>query len=166
MNTKPKGFTYTKVAYNYISYFKDGKWDEGTLREDDKLVISATSTALHYGQQCFEGLKAYRRKDGGIQLFRVEDNARRFQRSADRMAMPIVPVEKFIDAVVKTVKANEAFVPPYGNHESLYIRPFLIGIGDNLGLRPAPEYIFSVIASPVGNYFAGEAKPVDLIVSR
>ena len=165
MNTKPKGFTYTKVAYNYISYFKDGKWDEGTLREDDKLVISATSTALHYGQQCFEGLKAYRRKDGEIQLFRVEDNARRFQRSADRMAMPIVPVEKFIDAVVKTVKANEAFVPPYGNHETLYIRPFLIGVGDNLGLRPAPEYIFSVIASPVGNYFAGEAKPVDLIVS-
>lgn len=165
MNTKPKGFSYTKAAFNYISYYKDGKWDEGTLREEDKLLISATSTALHYGQQCFEGLKAYRRKDGNIQLFRIIDNAKRFQRSADRMAMPLVPVEKFIEAVIMTVKANEKFVPPYGNYETLYIRPFLIGVGDNLGLRPAPEYIFNIVVSPVGCYFSGETKPVDLIVS-
>jgi len=165
MNTKPKGFSYVKATYNYISYFKDGKWDEGTLREDDKITISSLSTSLHYGQECFEGLKAYRRKDGKIQLFRVRDNAKRFQTSCERMTMPQISEEVFIKAVESVVRANEIFVPPYGNKETLYIRPFMIGVGDNLGLRAAPEYIFSVIASPVGCYFSGPAKPVDMVVS-
>ena len=165
MSVRANGFTYMKADFNYISYFKDGKWDEGTLREDDTLTLSMTSTSLHYGQQCFEGLKAYRRKDGKIQLFRIEDNAKRFQSSCERLMMPTVSVEKFIQAVIDTVEANEKFVPPYGFKETLYIRPFMIGIGNNLGLRPAPEYIFSVVVSPVGSYFEGEAKPVDMGVS-
>ena len=165
MKERPQGFKYVKTSFNYISYYKDGAWDEGILREEDTLTISATSTSLHYGQQCFEGLKAYRRKDGKIQLFRIEDNAKRFQMSCDRLAMPKVPIDKFIDAVIKTVKANEDFVPDYGYGETLYIRPFMIGVGNNLGLRPSSEYIFSIIVSPVGPYFSGPAKPVDMMVS-
>lgn len=166
MNTKPKGFAYVKAAFNYISYYKDGEWDKGTLRSDDRLTISSLSTALHYGQQCFEGLKAYRRKDGAIQLFRVEENAKRFQKSCERLVIPTVPINTFVEAIKKVVIANENFVPPYGRNETLYIRPFLIGVGDNLGLRAAPEYIFSVVVSPVGSYFSGPAKPVDLMVSE
>ena len=165
MNQRPKGFAYTKTSFNFISYWKDGAWSEGVLRSEDTLTISATSTSLHYGQQCFEGMKAYRRKDGKIQLFRPEDNARRFQMSCERMMMPAYPIDKFVEAVKKTVLANESFVPPYGFKDSLYIRPFMIGVGDNMGLRPAPEYIFSVICTPVGSYFNGEVKPVDMIVS-
>lgn len=166
MNTKPKGFTYVKAEYNYISYYKDGKWDKGQLRTDDRLTISSLSTSLHYGQQCFEGLKAYRTKEGSIQLFRPEENAKRFQESCERLVMPLVPIDVFVEAVKKVVLANEIFVPPYGKYETLYIRPFLIGIGDNLGLRPAPEYLFSVVVSPVASYFDGPAKPVDLMVSE
>lgn len=165
MDKRPKGFIYTKTKFNYLSYYKDGSWDEGDLRENDELTISATSTALHYGQQCFEGLKAYRRKDGKIQLFRIEDNAKRFQESCERLAMPAFPVERFIQAIKEVVKANEEFVPAYGFGDTLYIRPFMIGVGNNLGLRPASEYIFNIIVSPVGPYFSGPAKPVDLLVS-
>lgn len=166
MNQKPKGFTYTKTSFNYISYWKDGQWSEGVLRSEDTLTIAATSTSLHYGQQCFEGMKAYRRKDGKIQLFRPYDNAKRFQTSCERMLMPLYPVDKFIEAVEMTVLANESFVPPYGRKDTLYIRPFMIGVGNNMGLKPAPEYIFSVIVSPVGSYFDGEVKPVDMIIAE
>ncbi|MDX9692335.1 MAG: branched chain amino acid aminotransferase, partial [Acholeplasmataceae bacterium] len=145
MNIRPKGFTYIKADFSYVSIYKDGKWDEGKLQKEDTIEISMMSTALHYGQQCFEGLKAYRRRDGKVQLFRVLDNAKRFQTSCERMEMPKVPVEKFVDAVKEIVRANEKFVPPYGNKETLYIRPFMIGIGSNLGLRPAPEYLFGII---------------------
>jgi branched-chain amino acid aminotransferase len=161
-----KGFVYNKTDYNYISYYKDGKWDLGTLRTEDTLTISAMSTSLHYGQECFEGLKAYRRADGRVQLFRVGDSAVRFQTSCERLMMPLIPTDVFIEAVKKVVRANEKFVPPYGKGESLYIRPFMIGVGDNLGLRPAPEYIFCIIVSPVGSYFDSQSKPVDLYVSE
>lgn len=166
MENKAKGFTYVKTPYNYISYYKDGKWDEGVLREEDTLTISATSTSLHYGQQAFEGLKAYRRKDGNINLFRVIDNAKRFQDSCERMMMPKVPLDVFVEAVKQTVLANHEYVPPYGSKATLYIRPFMIGVGNNLGLRPAKEYIFSVIVSPVESYFEGPAKPVDMVTSK
>lgn len=165
MISKANGFKYVKTTYNFISYYKNGAWDEGVLRTEDTITISAMSTSLHYGQQCFEGLKAYRRKDGKVQLFRVRDNAIRFQESCKRMQMPTVSIETFIEAVKKVVLANESFVPPYGKGETLYIRPFMIGVGHNLGLRPAPEYIFSVVTSPVGCYFEGEMKPVDMAVS-
>ncbi len=165
MDQRPSGFKYTKAHVIYLSMWKDGSWDEGRLDPNDQLTISGLSTALHYGQECFEGLKAYRRKDGKVQLFRVIENARRFQTSCERLMMPVFPVERFIEAVKMTVKANIDFVPAYGFKDSLYVRPFMIGIGDNLGLRPAPMFLFSIIVSPVGSYFNGEVKPVDMITT-
>lgn len=159
------GFSYMKTDYRYISRWKDGQWDDGELVEDNNLSISEASTALHYGQQCFEGMKAYRRKDGKIQLFRPDQNAKRINRSCERVLMPQISEEKFIDAVKQVVKANEHFVPPYGSGATLYLRPFVIGVGHNLGVRPAPEYIFSVFAVPVGPYFKGGLKPVNFMTS-
>ena len=132
-------FDYIKTDLRYISYWKDGKWDDGELVSDNHIKISEASTAIHYGQQCFEGLKAYRTKDGSIQLFRPDENAKRMARSAKRVLMPEVPMDKFIDAVMQVVKANEHFVPPYGTGATLYLRPYLIGIGHNVGVKPAPE---------------------------
>jgi len=162
---QPKGFSYQKTNVIYLSYYKDGKWDEGKLQTDDHISISVMAPALHYGQQCFEGMKAYRRKDGKIQLFRIQDNAARFHESARRLAMPPVDSITFEKAVIETVKANQDFVPDYGSGATLYIRPLMIGVGENLGLRPAKEFIFMVITSPVGSYFEGGIKPVDLVVS-
>lgn len=163
---QPKGFSYQKTNVIYLSYYKDGKWDEGKLQTDDHISISVMAPALHYGQQCFEGMKAYRRKDGKIQLFRIQDNAARFHESARRLAMPPVDSITFEKAVIETVKANQDFVPDYGSGATLYIRPLMIGVGENLGLRPAKEFIFMVITSPVGSYFEGGIKPVDLVVSK
>lgn len=159
------GFNYIKTDYRYISIWKDGKWDEGKLVEDNKITISESSTALHYGQQCFEGLKAYRTKDGKIQLFRPDQNAKRMNQSCRRIMMPEIPEEKFIDACVQVVKANEHFVPPYGTGATLYLRPFMIGIGDNIGVKPAPEYLFCVFCVPVGPYFKGGLAPVNFTTS-
>lgn len=159
------GFSYIKTDYRYISVWKNGKWDEGTLSEDNMLKISEASSALHYGQQCFEGLKAYRTKDGKIQLFRPDQNAKRMINSCRRIMMPEVSEEKFIDACIQVVKANEAFIPPYGTGGTLYLRPFLIGVGDNIGVKPAPEFIFSVFCLPVGPYFKGGLSPVNFSVS-
>ncbi|ERH80800.1 branched-chain amino acid aminotransferase [Listeria monocytogenes] len=159
------GFSYIKTDKRYISYWKDGEWDEGTLTEDNTLHISEGSTALHYGQQCFEGLKAYRCKDGSINLFRPDRNAARIQKSCERLLMPHIPTEKFIDAVMQVVRANEEFVPPYGTGATLYLRPFVIGVGDNIGVHAASEYIFSVFCSPVGPYFKGGMAPTNFIVS-
>ncbi|AOY75253.1 branched-chain amino acid aminotransferase [Clostridium formicaceticum] len=159
-------FNYIKTDLRYISRWKDGQWDEGKLVEDNQLTISEASTALHYGQQCFEGLKAYSTKDGGIQLFRPDENAKRMNSSCRRVLMPEVPVEKFIDACVQVVKANAAYVPPYGTGATLYLRPFVIGVGDNVGVKPAPEYIFCVFCVPVGPYFKGGLAPVNFIVSE
>ena len=142
------GFNYRKLPFRYISYYKDGKWDEGQLTEDATLHISESSPALHYGQEAFEGLKAYRTKDGSIQLFRPDENAKRLQRTADRLLMPQVPVEKFVDACKKVVRANEEYVPPYGTGATLYLRPLLIGVGDIIGVHPADEYIFTIFAMP------------------
>ncbi len=160
------GFDYIKTDFRYVSRWKDGEWDEGTLTEDNKLSISEASTALHYGQQCFEGLKAYRRKDGKIQLFRPDQNAKRLNNSCNRVLMPEVPEEKFIDACIQVVKANEAYVPPYGTGATLYLRPFVIGVGDNVGVKPAPEYIFCVFCVPVGPYFKGGMSPVNFTISE
>lgn len=159
------GFSYIKTDKRYISHWKDGKWDDGALVEDNKISISEGSTALHYGQECFEGLKAYSTKDGGIQLFRPDENAKRMQISCEKVMMPTVPVEKFIDACMQVVKANEAWVPPYGTGATLYLRPFVIGVGDNIGVRPAPEFIFCVFCTPVGPYFKGGMSPVNFITT-
>lgn len=160
------GFAYRKLPFRYISHFKDGKWDDGKLTDNATLHISESSPALHYGQQAFEGLKAYRTKDGSIQLFRPDQNAERLQRTADRLLMPHVPTDKFIAAVKSVVRANEEFVPPYGTGATLYIRPLLIGVGDIIGVKPAEEYIFTVFAMPVGSYFKGGLTPTNFIVSK
>lgn len=159
------GFNYIKTDLRYLSHWKDGNWDNGVLTEDNQLHISEGSTALHYGQSCFEGLKAYRTKDGDINLFRPEENAKRMQRSCRRLLMPEVPTDVFVDAVKQVVKANEHYLPPYGTGGTLYIRPFLIGVGDNIGVKPASEYIFSVFCMPVGPYFKGGLTPTNFLVS-
>ena len=145
------GFSYRNLPFRYIARFKDGKWSAGELTGDNQLHISESSPALHYGQQGFEGLKAYRTKDGSIQLFRPDQNAARLQNTARRLCMAEVPTEMFIDAVKQVVKANEDFVPPYGTGATLYLRPLLIGVGDVIGVKPADEYIFTVFAMPVGS---------------
>lgn len=160
------GFEYHQLPFRYISYYKDGKWDDGKLTEDAYLHISESSPALHYGQQAFEGLKAYRTKDNSIQLFRPDKNAERLQRTADRLLMPQVPTKMFVEACKAVVKANAAFVPPYGTGATLYLRPLLIGIGDIIGVKPAEEYIFTIFAMPVGNYFKGGLAPTNFIVSE
>ena len=159
------GFDYIKTDKRYLSTWKDGKWDSGCLSEDNMLHVSESSAALHYGQQCFEGLKAYRRKDGGIQLFRPDQNAKRLTNSCRRLLMPEFPEDQFIDACMQVVKANEKFVPPYGSGGTLYLRPFIIGVGHNLGVRPAPEFIFSIFCVPVGSYFKGGMVPVNFMVT-
>lgn len=159
------GFDYIKTDLRYLSYWRDGAWQEGTLTEDNVLHISEGSTALHYGQQCFEGLKAYRCKDGSINLFRPDQNALRMQRSCARLLMPPVPSDVFIEACKQVVRANERFIPPYGTGGALYLRPFIIGVGDNIGVRTAPEFIFSIFCMPVGAYFKGGLKPNNFVIS-
>ena len=160
------GFQYIKTDLRYISRWKDGKWDDGQLVEDNQITISEGSPALHYGQQCFEGLKAYRRKDGKIQLFRPDENAKRINASCRYLMMPEIPTEKFIDACKQVIKANEHYVPPYGSGGTLYLRPFVIGVGDNIGVRPASEYLFIVFCVPVGAYFKDGLQPVNFITTE
>lgn len=159
------GFSYIRTDYRYLAHWRDGAWQAGELTGDNVLHISEGSTALHYGQQCFEGLKAYRCKDGSINLFRADQNAARMSRSCERLLMPEVPAEMFIEACKQVVKANEHFIPPYGTGGSLYLRPFVIGVGDNIGVRSAPEFIFSVFAIPVGPYFKGGLVPTNFVTS-
>jgi len=165
INWDKLGFDYIKTDLRYLSHWRDGDWQEGTLTEDNVLHISEGSTALHYGQQCFEGLKAYRCKDGSINLFRPDQNAQRMQRSCSRLLMPPVPTDVFIEACKQVVRANERFVPPYGTGGALYLRPFVIGVGDNIGVRTAPEFIFSIFCIPVGAYFKGGMKPNNFVIS-
>ncbi len=160
------GFSYLKTDYRYISYYKDGQWDNGALVEDNVLHISEASTALHYGQQAFEGLKAYRCQDGSINLFRPDQNAARFARSCTRLLMPEFPQERFVEAIKEVVRANADWIPPYGTGGSLYIRPLMIGVGDTIGVTPAPEYIFTIFVMPVGAYFKGGLTPTSFVVSE
>jgi branched-chain amino acid aminotransferase len=166
LDWKNLGFKYLKTDSRYVSWWKDGKWDDGKLVEDNTIALSEAANVLHYGQECFEGLKAYRTKEGKIQLFRPDLNAKRMQDSARRILMPEIPVEKFIDACDQVVKANEAYVPPYGTGATLYLRPFLIGAGENIGVKPADEYLFGVFCMPVGAYFKGGMTPVNFMVTE
>ncbi|AZC95139.1 branched-chain amino acid aminotransferase [Pseudomonas chlororaphis] len=165
INWDKLGFDYIKTDKRYLSHWRNGEWDKGTLTEDNVLHISEGSTALHYGQQCFEGLKAYRCKDGSINLFRPDQNAARMQRSCARLLMPQVSTEQFVAACQEVVRANERFIPPYGTGGALYLRPFVIGVGDNIGVRTAPEFIFSIFAIPVGAYFKGGLTPHNFLIS-
>lgn len=166
MNWEKLDFSYKKTPKRYVSIWEDGSWDEGKLTEENTVTISEASTALHYGQQCFEGLKAYRTKEGKIQLFRPDMNSKRLNDSMKRIMMPEIPEEKFIDACMQVVKANEEYVPPHGTGATFYLRPFVIGVGDNLGVSPAPKYMFIVFGSPVGPYFKGGMSPVNFMTSE
>ncbi len=160
------GFSYIKTPWRFIAHYKDGAWNEGELTADNKLHISESSTAIHYGQQTFEGMKAYRTKSGDIQLFRPDMNAKRMIKSCQKILMPALPEDKFVDACIRVVQANQEYVPPYGTGASLYLRPLLIGVGDTIGVAPAKEFIFTVFATPVGAYFKGGMTPVNFTVAE
>ena len=159
------GFSYIKTDYRYVSDYKDGKWDDGRITEDSTIVMSEDAGVLHYAQECFEGLKAYRTEDGKIVCFRPDLNADRMVDSATRLEMPPFPKERFIKAVEEVVKANEDWVPPYGSGATLYIRPVMFATGNVIGVNPADEYQFRIFCTPVGPYFKGGAKPISIKVS-
>ncbi len=159
------GFSYLKTDKRYVSNFKDGAWDEGVMTEDDKVVISECAGVLQYAQTVFEGLKAYTTEDGRIVCFRPDLNASRLADSARRLEMPVFPEERFVEAVVQTVKENVAYVPPYGSGATLYVRPYMFGSNPVIGVKPADEYQFRIFTTPVGPYFKGGAKPITIRVS-
>lgn len=159
------GFSYQQTDKRYVSNYKNGAWDEGALIEDDTITISECAGVLQYAQTIFEGLKAYTTEKGQIVIFRPDLNAERLADSAKRIEMPVFPTERFIDAVVKTVEANEAYVPPYGSGATLYVRPYMFGSSPVIGVKPADEYQFRVFTTPVGPYFKGGAKPITIKVS-
>ena len=165
INWKNLGFGYIKTPYRYVSDFIDGKWDGGRLTEDDKIILSECAGVLQYSQSVFEGLKAYRTKDGKIVTFRPDLNAARMVDSAKRLEMPVFPEEKFLEAVDMTVAANRDYVPPYESGASLYLRPFMFGSSEVIGVKPAQSYQFRLFATPVGPYFKGGIKPITIRVS-
>ena len=159
------GFEYVQTDKRYVANYKDGKWDEGTLTEDANIVMNECAGVLQYAQTVFEGMKAYTTEDGRIVTFRPDLNAARMVDSAKRLEMPVFPEDRFVDAIVQTVQANAAYVPPYGSGASLYIRPYMFGINPVIGVKPADEYQFRVFTTPVGPYFKGGAKPITICVS-
>ncbi len=159
------GFGYIQTEQRFVSNFKDGAWDEGTLTEDATVTISECAGVLQYAQTVFEGMKAYTTEDGHIVTFRPDLNASRMADSAKRLEMPVFPEDKFVEAVVKTIEANEAYVPPFGSGASLYIRPYMFGSNPVIGVKPATEYQFRIFATPVGPYFKGGVKPLTIKIS-
>ena len=159
------GFAYMPTDKRFVANYKNGAWDEGTLTSDPNVVLNECACVFQYSQSCFEGLKAYTTEDGHIVTFRPDLNAERMANSARRLEMPAYPEDKFIEAVVKTVEANEAYVPPYGSGATLYIRPYMFGSNAVIGVKPADEYQFRVFTTPVGPYFKGGAKPLTIKVS-
>ena len=158
-------FGYMKTDKRFVSNYKNGAWDEGTITEDDKIVMSECAGVLQYAQTCFEGMKAYKTKDGKIVVFRPDLNAERMIDSAKGLEMPPFPKDKFIEAIIEVVKANKEWVPPYGTGATLYIRPYMFGSSPVIGVKPAEEYQFRVFATPVGPYFKGGVKPITIKVS-
>ena len=159
------GFGYVKTDKRYVSNYKDGSWDEGCLTEDANIVLNECAGVLQYAQTVFEGLKAYTTENGRIVCFRPDLNAARMVDSAKRLEMPAFPEDRFVEAVVETVKANAAYVPPYGSGATLYIRPYMFGTNPVIGVKPASEYQFRMFCTPVGPYFKGGAKPITIKVS-
>ena len=159
------GFGYMETDYSFVSYYKDGKWDEGTLTADHSITLNECACVFQYAQTCFEGLKAYTTEDGRIVTFRPDLNAQRLEDSAIRLRMPPYPKDKFVEAVKKVVKANAAYVPPFGSGATLYIRPYIMGTNAVIGVKPATEYMFRILVTPVGPYFKGGVKPLTLRLS-
>ncbi|MCM1321080.1 MAG: branched-chain amino acid aminotransferase [Bacteroides sp.] len=159
------GFDYVKTDFRFVSNYKNGKWDDGEITSDATVSISECAGVLQYAQTCFEGLKAYTTEDGRIVCFRPDLNAERMKQSAERLEMPVYPKDAFIAAVHKVVEANAAWVPPYGSGATLYIRPYMFATNAVIGVKPATEYQFRILVTPVGPYFKGGAKPLTVRIS-
>ena len=159
------GFEYIQTDKRYVSNYKDGKWDDGSLTSDANVVLNECAGVFQYAQTVFEGLKAYTTEDGRIVTFRPDLNAERMMDSAKRLEMPAFPKDRFLDAVTQTVKANAAWVPPFGSGATLYVRPYMLGSSPVIGVSPAKEYQFRILTTPVGPYFKGGAKPITIKVS-
>ncbi|MDD7440019.1 branched-chain amino acid aminotransferase [Prevotellamassilia timonensis] len=159
-------FGYMPTDYNVRCYYRNGKWGEIEVSSSEIINIHMAATALHYGQEAFEGMKAFRCPDGKIRAFRIKDNAERLQSTCRGILMPELPTELFEAMVKKVVKLNERFVPPYESGASLYIRPLLIGTGAQVGVHPATEYLFVIFVSPVGPYFKGGFATNDYVIIR
>ena len=157
-------FAYMHTDYSYVCNYKDGAWGEGGLTPDHTVTLSECAGLLHYCQEVFEGLKAYTTENGDIVCFRPDMNAQRMYDSAARLEMPSFPKDKFVEAVEMVVRANAAWVPPFGSGATLYIRPFMFATGDVIGVKPATEYQFRILVTPVGPYYKGGVKPVKLQV--
>ena len=159
------GFGYMETDLRYVSNYKNGAWDEGTLTSESTITISECAGVLQYAQTIFEGLKAYTTEDGHIVTFRPDLNAGRLADSAKRLEMPVFPEDRFVEAVTKVVEANAAYVPPFGSGAALYLRPYMFGSSPVIGVKPAEEYQFRIFCTPVGPYFKGGAKPITIRVS-
>ena len=157
-------FAYMHTDYSYVCNYKDGAWEEGGLTPDHTVTLSECAGLLHYCQEVFEGLKAYTTENGDIVCFRPDMNAQRMYDSAARLEMPSFPKDKFVEAVEMVVRANAAWVPPFGSGATLYIRPFMFATGDVIGVKPATEYQFRILVTPVGPYYKGGVEPVKLQV--
>ena len=160
------GFEYMPTDMRYVSYYKNGKWDEGVMSPDPNVTLNECAGVFQYSQSCFEGLKAYTSAKGNIVIFRPDLNEKRMHDSCERLMMPTLPEGRFTEAVKKTVAANSQWVPPYGSGATLYIRPFMIGSGPVIGVAPAPEYMFRVFSTPVGPYFKGGVHALKLKISE
>ena len=159
------GFGYVQTDKRFVANYKNGAWDDGCLTEDASISMNECACVLQYAQTCFEGMKAYTAEDGRIVCFRPDLNAARMADSCRRLRMPVFPEDRFVDAVVQTVRANAAWVPPFGSGATLYIRPFMFGSNPTIGVKPATEYQFRVFATPVGPYFKGGIKPLTVRIS-
>ena len=163
---KGLGFGYVPTDYNVRCYFRNGKWGEVEVSSSETITMHIAATALHYGQECFEGLKAFRGRDGKVRVFRPEENARRIQESARGILMEPLPTDKFMEMMEKVIRLNERFIPPYGSGASLYIRPLEIGMTARVGVKPAEEYCFIMLVTPVGPYFKSGFKPTNICITR
>ncbi len=166
INWSDLSFSYMKTDYNVRCYYRDGKWGELEVHSSDQISIHMAATGLHYGQEAFEGLKAFKGKDGKTRLFRIKENAKRMYNSAVGTMMAKIPEDVFVNAVLKAVELNKRFIPPYESGASLYIRPLLVGTGAKIGVAPTDEYLFMVFVMPVGPYFKEGFKPTNMMISR
>lgn len=165
LNWSELGFAYMPTDKRFVANYKDGAWDEGTLNGDPMITINESACVLQYAQTCFEGLKAYTTEDGRVVTFRPDLNAKRMVDSCERLCMPVFPAEKFVKAVEETIRANLAWVPPYGSGATLYIRPYMFGSNAVIGVKPADEYQFRIFCTPVGPYFKGGVRPLTVRLS-
>lgn len=166
LDWKELGFGYIETDYNVRCEYRDGRWSDLTVSDDDHINLHMAATCLHYGQEAFEGLKAFEGKDGKIRIFRIEENAKRMIRTAEYMQMQAPSVDKFVEAVKLVVDKNRRFVPPYGTGASLYIRPLLIGTSPQVGVKSSKDYMFIAFVTPVGPYYKEGFKPIKVIVDR